>query len=628
MAATIRISIVAAARDAIKTLKETGNAADGMGTKLSSGAGKLAGMAAGAVGIGTLIGAFTDGAREAQAFQDAANQTSAALKTNAQLAGLSVTQVQSNSAALENLTGARIDENAATDAQNRLIRAGVATQQGLQNALKASSDVALGTGKDLQSVSTAVSKAMADPTKAQAVLARSGVVLSKAQQDSITAMVKSGDTAGAQAAVIGALEQKYKGASEAAGTGFAADLGRARDALSDSERDITTALLPTLSKAAKAFAEDLPGAIRTLTPVVKGIFAVVSNPAFQVLAGVIATVVVGMKVYAAYTAVVSAATKAWAAIQTVFNVIMALNPVTIIIIAIVALIAIIVLIATKTTWFQDLWKAAMAGMSAAINWIKEAASAVWNWIKTNWPLLLAIVTGPIGLIVLYVVRHWDQIKSATVAAFTAVKNFFVGVWDWIKARFQEGVDGVKAIWHGILSLVDRAIEFRDRLIGAFTGLVDRLLGIGKSIMQGLADGIQAGLQWVKDKIKGLGSLIPDWLKSVLGISSPSKVMAGLGRNITQGLVAGIQSGVPALSRTLGGVSDAITGGLSASPTVDVTGLGRLSRTVGAGADVGGVTYQIINHVAPGADPAEVGRQTIRAIEAYEQRTGRRRLAAA
>ena len=41
-------------------------------------------------------------------------------------------------------------------------------------------------------------------------------------------------------------------------------------------------------------------------------------------------------------------------------------------------------------------------------WIKQAASDVWDWIKTNWPLLLGILTGPFGLAVLEIVRHWND----------------------------------------------------------------------------------------------------------------------------------------------------------------------------------------------------------------------------
>src|SRR5690606_14675495 len=42
--------------------------------------------------------------------------------------------------------------------------------------------------------------------------------------------------------------------------------------------------------------------------------------------------------------------------------------------------------------------------------IKNVVMAVFNWIKDNWPLLLGILTGPIGWAVLLIVNHWDTIK--------------------------------------------------------------------------------------------------------------------------------------------------------------------------------------------------------------------------
>ncbi|MCX4468970.1 hypothetical protein OOK41_01350 [Micromonospora sp. NBC_01655] len=58
--------------------------------------------------------------------------------------------------------------------------------------------------------------------------------------------------------------------------------------------------------------------------------------------------------------------------QWALNIAQMASPTTWIILAIVALIAVIVLIATKTTWFQDAWKASW-------KWIKAAAAAVGDW---------------------------------------------------------------------------------------------------------------------------------------------------------------------------------------------------------------------------------------------------------
>jgi len=99
--------------------------------------------------------------------------------------------------------------------------------------------------------------------------------------------------------------------------------------------------------------------------------------------------------------------------------------------------------------------------------IKRWISNVFHWVKDNWPLLLAILTGPIGLAVLLITKHWDTIK----AGITAVKDWIVarwndvvgfitsipgrladagsGMWHWILDSFKGIVNSVIDLWNGL-----------------------------------------------------------------------------------------------------------------------------------------------------------------------------------
>ncbi|MDQ0992159.1 phage tail tape measure protein [Streptomyces sp. V3I7] len=145
----------------------------------------------------------------------------------------------------------------------------------------------------------------------------------------------------------------------------------------------------------------------------------VMEPLAYTLGGIAAAVLAvrtGMTVWAAAQTAWAAATAVATGAQWLWNSALLASPITWIILGIVALVAVIVLIATKTTWFQTLWSTVWGAVQTAI-------SAVWNWIKGNWPLLLAILTGPIGLAVLLITKHWDSIKSGTAAAWNAVWGF-------------------------------------------------------------------------------------------------------------------------------------------------------------------------------------------------------------
>lgn len=54
-------------------------------------------------------------------------------------------------------------------------------------------------------------------------------------------------------------------------------------------------------------------------------------------------------------------------------------------------------------------------------WFHDAVNNTFAWIKSHWPLLLAILTGPIGLAILAIVKNFGAIK----AAFRNVLNWMI-----------------------------------------------------------------------------------------------------------------------------------------------------------------------------------------------------------
>jgi len=211
--------------------------------------------------------------------------------------------------------------------------------------------------------------------------------------------------------------------------------------------------------------------------------------------------------------IVNLATKIWAASQAALNAVMALNPIGLIVIAVAALIAIVVLIATKTTWFQQLWGAAWGAIHGAV-------MAVWNWIKSNWPLILAIITGPIGLAVLAITKNWDTIKSG----FTTVK-------DWISQRVND-------------------------IVGFFTGLGGRIASAASGAFDGLKTAAMAPFRAIaemwNDTVGSISFKTPSWVPG----------FGGKGFSVPK-------INIPALA----------AGGIVTSPTLAMIGEGRYPEAV-------------------------------------------------
>lgn|SRR5215471_2754865 len=164
----------------------------------------------------------------------------------------------------------------------------------------------------------------------------------------------------------------------------------------------------------------------------------------------------------------------------------ALGPLLLIIGAIAALIAIGYVI--YRNW-STIW-----------NGIKAVIGVVWDWIRTHWPLLLAILMGPIGIATLLIINNFQRIK----AAIAAVVNWIVGAWSALIgffARVAGAIGGALAgAWSGIAGAVRSAT---DAAIGVWNGFIGFVAGIPRRVggaLAGLWDGIWNGFKSAVDLV--------------------------------------------------------------------------------------------------------------------------------
>lgn len=158
--------------------------------------------------------------------------------------------------------------------------------------------------------------------------------------------------------------------------------------------------------------------------------------------------------------------------------------------AIVALIAVGYLIMTHWQTIKDFFVQVWWAIQAAVD-------AFVNWLKNNWPLVLGILTGPFGLMVAMIVKHWDAVLAFIKSIPGKIGSFFSGIGDTL---YNFGRDLINGFLRGAGSLLST--------IGQF--FLNKLPG------------------WIQTPFK-----------KALGIASPSKVFAGFGKNIVQGLASGI-----------------------------------------------------------------------------------------
>lgn len=151
------------------------------------------------------------------------------------------------------------------------------------------------------------------------------------------------------------------------------------------------------------------------------------------------------------------------------------------------------------------------GLLTAVQWL-------WN---------TALLANPIGLVIVGIAaliaigyllyKNWDVISEAAQR-----------LWNHIKESFGE--------WAAFIG------EQFSRIQTHFIESVAAWTSFGGNLVDGLRRGVaekwDGFINWFKQRIDDL----PSWAKRILGIDSPSKVMAEIGKNMMEGLANGIRDG--------------------------------------------------------------------------------------
>lgn len=174
---------------------------------------------------------------------------------------------------------------------------------------------------------------------------------------------------------------------------------------------------------------------------------------------------------------------------------------------------------------------AMAMGGALLTALRTVGAAMWGLAANPIVLIIAAVVAALvgGAYLIY--RNWD-----------AVKNYFANAWTEIKAGFDGGIGGI------ITTLVN--FSPLGLLYQAFSGVLSylgielpsRFTEFGGMIVNGLVNGLTAGLGAVKNAIGSIGDSSIGWFKEKLGIHSPSRVFAELGGFTMAGLTQGLEVG--------------------------------------------------------------------------------------
>lgn len=191
--------------------------------------------------------------------------------------------------------------------------------------------------------------------------------------------------------------------------------------------------------------------------------------------------------------------------------------------------------------------------------------AVGSLITTLLPKGVELLTGFLKGIVDKageVISWFGGVASKVLGAIGDLTRTLVGKGlDLLGGLLNGIISGATSIWNWFATLPGQVVTW--------IGDAGRILwDVGVAIIQGLWEGIKSAKDWLFDKLGQVAGWIPDPIKIVLGVESPSKVFMRIGENLIQGLVIGMTGMKPDIIAASTSVANAVTDGFGSPSVID------------------------------------------------------------
>lgn len=280
-------------------------------------------------------------------------------------------------------------------------------------------------------------------------------------------------------------------------------------------------------------------------------------------------------------------------------------------------------------------------------------STVWGWISGFFSKVTGAVTGEAKSIYNGGISIVDGLYNGMIAAWKTVNTFlfttvpkdissaFTGAATWLYNMGSSIIGGLHnginyawtAVKNAFLAVPNSIWSFLQNAISG--GPTKWIYDIGYNIMVGLWNGIEDMANWILKHITSLvNSIIPAPIRKVLGIASPSKVLAEIGGYTMEGLDQGLtdtanRKVLPTIKKIAGSITTGL-GGLKTAAGGDISV--AMAGALGSGSVMDTIATQIVGlrqdvRKLPGATGEATGDQVADKLTSNSTKTAQLQLAA-
>ena len=176
--------------------------------------------------------------------------------------------------------------------------------------------------------------------------------------------------------------------------------------------------------------------------------------------------------------------------------------------------------------------------STAISIISTGAKALFAIIEAN--PVIAIITAIIAIVVLlYTKCEW--FRDGVNAIFTAIKDFFVSIWDNIKSIWEGGIDG----------LIQKLSSWFDSVKNGFSDVLNSIVGFLSNIISKIGE-------WASNLVSSGANAISNFASTLVnGLKNLPSQFVKWGADMIDGFIKGIKSKISAVTNVISGIGNKI-----------------------------------------------------------------------
>jgi TP901 family phage tail tape measure protein len=256
-----------------------------------------------------------------------------------------------------------------------------------------------------------------------------------------------------------------------------------------------------------------------------------------------------------------------------------------------------------TTWLRGVWSGFSSWISGVLNriggfftsvfnhihsFIQSAMSVIVNILKVAGMALFVALTGPIGLIVLYVATHWQQVKNDTQTALTDAKTIISNIGNDIKNIWNNLLSSITSIVTNLWSRVsDQFNNAKNTLGNIVSGIGSHIMSIlnnlpgqalqaGETIINNLASGIRNAIGKVTGAISDVTAAIGKFLPHSPAEQGELSHLNEYGPNLVNGFAQGIINNRSTLMNAMNSLTQ--TGAALRTPAIGSSAANGTSST--------------------------------------------------